>query len=387
MFKALRPTGNRIVNKTDTLPSDFFSPYQVSFYQTGTASLAAAISASIKKANLNNYNHPEILIPAYACPDLVSAIDFNKATPILVDFEKDKPWMSLEDIQKKITSKTAAIIAVNFLGIPERVQPIKLIADNYNILVIEDSAQGFPARNLETYWKGDYIVTSFGKGKPINLLGGGSVLTKLSNLDKLLNKQHYKKFETPSAIKYQLKLVLYNILINPSIYYWLTKIPLLSIGSTVYKPLHNINFYPSTNYNRIKHNYESYIKMPKVYQKIHEMLLAIHHPDIIDLPAITNFDFEQPLLRYPILVKNRYLYESINQRLIKKGLGASNMYKKTLLDIKGVNTIDKLKTGKILNAQKFSECLITLPTHSDVTDIHISIIETIIKNSIKAHNL
>ena len=121
-------------------------------------------------------------MPAYACPDLVSAAKYAGVKPVLVDFEHDRPWMSVDEIKGVVSEKVIAIVAVNFLGIPERMQAIRGVADEYDALVIEDSAQAFPVSPDTNFWKGDIVIVSFGRGKPVSLLGGGALLLRLDQL-------------------------------------------------------------------------------------------------------------------------------------------------------------------------------------------------------------
>ena len=176
------PVGERIKlgrpdSDIDALQS-IFRPYTAPFYNSGTSALAAAIIVSINKRRTSS---PEVIIPAYTCPDLVSAILFAGAQPILVDFEKDKPWIDLDQLQEKITTETVAVIAVNLFGIPERIKLLKEIIGEKNITLIEDSAQSFLTPEESMRCLGDIVVLSFGRGKPVNML----TLKDCTDVDKL----------------------------------------------------------------------------------------------------------------------------------------------------------------------------------------------------------
>ena len=122
MFYQLPPAGNRLclsgAGKDESGHENAFSPYMPVFYQSGTASLAAAIGAAIRNKPTEK---PEVILPAYGCPDLVSAAVFAGAKPVLVDLENDRPWMNLEQLSASINSNTVAVVAVDLLGIPERI--------------------------------------------------------------------------------------------------------------------------------------------------------------------------------------------------------------------------------------------------------------------------
>ena len=53
---------------------------------------------------------------------------------------------------------------------------LRPLADAAGAVLIEDSAQAFPRDGGGDFWQGDLVVLSFGRGKPVSLLGGGAVL-------------------------------------------------------------------------------------------------------------------------------------------------------------------------------------------------------------------
>jgi dTDP-4-amino-4,6-dideoxygalactose transaminase len=80
---------------------------------------------------------PEVLIPAYGCPDLVAAVVAQGATPVVVDLaDQQTPRMDTESVAAAITSNTVAVIAVDFLGIPERLDALSAICQANNLLLI-----------------------------------------------------------------------------------------------------------------------------------------------------------------------------------------------------------------------------------------------------------
>ena len=163
---------------------------QCFFVQSGTAALAQALI--IAKSAFTT-DTPEVIVPGYACPDIISAAVYAGITPILVDLEPDRPYMSLSAIENAVTKNTVAIIAINFMGIPERISAIRGSLGDSGIIVIEDSAQWYPDADGETpissAYHGDLVVLSFGKGKPLSLMGGGALLIKAAKLAASIEKE------------------------------------------------------------------------------------------------------------------------------------------------------------------------------------------------------
>lgn len=378
MFKSLRPAGNKVHFESKHLADNLLSPYKFKLYQSGTAALSAALIAA-QKVSSKITNKAKVLLPAYACPDLVSAILHSDAEPILIDFASGKPWMDLSKIEEMIDEDVIAIIMVNFLGIPERIEQIRSIIDKQNIVLIEDSAQGFPNKSANEYWNGDIIISSFGRGKPIGLLGGGIALSKNEILLDALPQTRNTPLNLIDKLKYFLKSHLYNILLKPPFYYWISRVPGIQLGQTYYKALSELDSCPGYIKKLITNNFARYKNQKLISQEIHNLLKDLNSSQIIDLPATCNFNFNSPLLRYPILVTDSNIHSEILIKMTRKGLGVSTMYNDVLPNISGIPGGTFSNKTELLNAELFSKQLLTLPTHEDVTTKDIESIKEILQ--------
>ncbi|MCW5202704.1 DegT/DnrJ/EryC1/StrS family aminotransferase [Desulfobulbus sp. US1] len=99
------------------------------------------------------------------------------AVPVFTEVDQTLN-MDPTDLEKKITSKTRAIIPVHMLGAPARIVEIKAIADKYGVPVLEDTAQAPGARlngqHLGTF--GHFGTFSFDSVKTITTGEGGMVI-------------------------------------------------------------------------------------------------------------------------------------------------------------------------------------------------------------------
>ncbi|VAW57579.1 hypothetical protein MNBD_GAMMA07-1698 [hydrothermal vent metagenome] len=235
------------------------------------------------------------------------------------------------------------------------------MCDKNNLTLIEDSAQAVPNDSFSSYWNGDFIILSFGRGKPLNLLGGGAVLTKPeTHYNDNLHALDIKKPSNKKSILYNLKIIIYNILIQPFFYSILFKLPGLHIGSTIYKPLLEINALHEHTLNKITSNFNHYVNENRSGSIIHKHLSTITNDLVIDLAG--KYNSVKNLLRYPILIKDPKLQKLVLVKYKDKGL--SNMYGKELNQIEGTeNFLDA--TEKYPNAKNFANNLITIPIHSD----------------------
>jgi len=360
-LRVLRPVGNPItVNNHSN--NELSLPYHPLFYNSGTAALAATIIAARNRKP--HIRKPEVIVPAYGCPDLISAAIFAKVTPVLVDLEEESFYLSLEQLNNSINKNTIAIIAVRLFGLSERFSDLYGIAKKNDILLIEDSAQGFPISFESPYWFGDFIVLSFGRGKPINILGGGAVLSRDNALLDLLPVPPKSHCSIDDVIKYKTKLIAYNISINPLFYGIISWLPFLHIGETFFRPLVSIGGMPDYMKSQLAINIKTYQNRRQYLHEYKEQFDFCNKELIIDLPTKQKHNITQPLLRYPILIKDYTARNLIYKKL--KCYGASIMYKRPLAKISSVDKFIKITGHTYPNAHLIANMLLTLPTHDCV---------------------
>ncbi|MBI1425237.1 MAG: hypothetical protein GC149_17450 [Gammaproteobacteria bacterium] len=379
-INTLRPVGNPVLLKKSKLDYRYFATPHVEFYQSGTAALAAALIAA-KETRTDTHTKPEVLLPAYACPDLISASLHAGLTPVLIDLTPDSCWMSLETIENAITERTVAMIAVRFLGIAEQMTALRTLCQRYDLTLIEDSAQGFPTGQAEKYWQGDLAILSFGRGKPVNMLGGGAVVILKPGLKEHLPTPGIIPTSIKASAAYASKVTLYNLLIRPFAYGMATRLPGLNVGETVFKPLNQIAGMPETISTRLNSNIDYYTRLPNIAPEIHSRLREWSPSELIDLPGLSHHDFNNPLLRYPLLVKSASHRDKLYRALSR--YGASLMYQRPLYQISGIPSGSINRGLKLPVAGAFSQQLITIPTHTGVTEAILDQIFSIIREIVQ----
>ena len=82
----------------------------------------------------------EVIVPAYTFFASVAAVVAAKATPIVAEID-DTLTMDPKDIERRITSRTKAIVVVHMRGIPAQMDEIMAIARKHKLKVVEDVAQ------------------------------------------------------------------------------------------------------------------------------------------------------------------------------------------------------------------------------------------------------
>ena len=130
----------------------------------------------------------EIIAPCLNFGTAISAILQCGATPILVDIDVDTLQINVDEIEKKITKNTKAIMVPNLIGNIPDFKKIRKIANKYKLKVIEDSADTLGAKinGRATGYYSDVSITSFYGSHVISCAGNGGML--LTNDKKFYQK-------------------------------------------------------------------------------------------------------------------------------------------------------------------------------------------------------
>ena len=126
----------------------------------------------------------EIITPCLNFGTAVSSIMLSNLKPIFVDCEIDTLQIDVKKIEKKITRKTKALLIPNLIGNLPDWKKIRKIANKYNLIVIEDSADtlGATIENKPSGRFSDISITSFYGSHIISCAGnGGMFLTNNEN--------------------------------------------------------------------------------------------------------------------------------------------------------------------------------------------------------------
>ena len=126
----------------------------------------------------------EVIVPTLTYIASVNAIQYTGATIVFVDSLLGTWQMDPEDVKKKITTKTKAIMAVHLYGHPCEMDSLVSIAKSNGIFLIEDCAEAFGTlyKNKHVGGFGDISTFSFFGNKTITTGEGGMVVTNNATL-------------------------------------------------------------------------------------------------------------------------------------------------------------------------------------------------------------
>lgn len=115
-----------------------FASYVGAKYAIGLNSATAALHLALSAFQIGKGD--KVLMPPITFVSTVHVVLYNRATPVFVDVYPDTLCMDVEDMERKITEKTRAVIPVHYGGHPCEMHEIMEIADQQGLIVVEDAA-------------------------------------------------------------------------------------------------------------------------------------------------------------------------------------------------------------------------------------------------------
>ncbi len=149
----------------------------------GTAALHAACAVTgISEGD-------EAITTPITFPATANAVVFCGGKPVFADIEEDTLTIDPEEIRKRLSAKTKAILPVDFAGHPAELDKINTIAQENGLVVIEDAAHALGAKYKEhpVGSLSDMTILSFHPVKHITTGEGGMILTD--------NQEFYEKLK------------------------------------------------------------------------------------------------------------------------------------------------------------------------------------------------
>src|SRR6266436_6385071 len=148
------------------------APYSLAV-NSGTAAMHLALDAIGLRPD------DEVIVPVYTFTATAEVVVYFRARPVFVDVDPATCNLDPARLEKRITSRTRAIMVVHIAGLPAEMDPILAIAQAHGLPVIEDAAHAFPAK-----YKGrmigsisDLTAFSFYATKTLSTGEGGMLTT------------------------------------------------------------------------------------------------------------------------------------------------------------------------------------------------------------------
>lgn len=327
----------------------------------------------------------EVLLQAFTCNAAVNPILRIGAKPIFVDVD-DTINIDPNDLKKKITKESRAIIVQHTFGWPAKIEEILEIAEKNNLFLIEDCAHSLGSKVNGRYCGsfGDASFFSFGRDKVISSVFGGIAVTNNKIIARRIER-FQKNLSYPSnfwIFQQLIHLILINYLISPAygIHFNLGRIILggfhkLSILSkAVYReekrgrtPSHFPKKFPSALAILALNQFR---KLER-FNSHRRMIANIYEKELLGSRFVLPFSKKQDnifptFMRYPVLVDfntDKFLME-----LRKSKIFLNDGWRKT--PIVPLDTdLSKMEyvLGSCPKAENIAKNIINLPTHINIS--------------------
>lgn len=330
----------------------------------------AALTLILRALKEQHPERDEVLIPAYTCYSVPSAIVRAGLKVKLCDTAADSFDFDFEKLEPLLKSnKLLCVVPTHLFGLPADVKRLQGMIDDPEVTIVEDAAQAMGGE-----WQGEKLgiladvgFFSLGRGKAFSTVEGGIILTGDNRLAEQLEKQLEDLPDYPllGVFKLFFYTVVLNVLLHPMLF-WIPKgLPFLKLGETVFDPDFEMKKMSLFQAGLSKNWVEKIQLFRRVRQKnIRELI------PLLDVKELKQF-LEQcnsipDLIRFPVEMPDEREKEEFLDIANQRGLGVAIAYPSA---INGIVELTSMFMGeKYPLAEKRSERLVTLPVHLFVTN-------------------
>ncbi|MDT7879799.1 MAG: DegT/DnrJ/EryC1/StrS family aminotransferase [Candidatus Hydrothermia bacterium] len=304
----------------------------------GTSALHLALRS------LNIGENDEVIIPSWTFIATAWAVSYVGAKIVFADVDEETWQIDPEDVKRKITKRTKAIIGVHIYGQPFNINEILKIANEYNLYLIEDTAQAHGAEyyNKKVGTFGIVNAFSFYPSKNLGSYGeAGAVATnndEIADRIKILRNQGQKVRYEHIEIGYNMRMEGFQ-------------------GAVLNVKLKYLDKWNERR-REIAKRYLNEINNPKIkFQKVVEGGKGVYH-------------------LFVIKVKDR---EKFINHLEKFGVGYSFHYPKPVHLQKAYEFLN-YKEGSLPITEELSRTTISIPLFPEMTDEEVNYVINVIND-------
>lgn len=293
----------------------------------------------------------EVIVPSYTFVSTVNAFVLRGAKIVFADSDKRIPNIDVNQIKKLITSKTKAIVVVHYAGIACDMDPIVEIAKQHNLFVVEDAAQA-----IDAYYKGKALgsighLSAFSFHETKNIISGeGGML--------VVNDPAFERRAEIIWEKGTNRAAFFRGEVNK--YGWVdigsSFLPSEIIAAFLYAQLENLD--------RIQK------RRLTIWNGYYEGLAPLQDKGLIELPVVPEYAVHNGHMFY-IVCQNLTERTALIERLKSIGIHAVFHY---LSLHKSPYYSSRYQGEELVNADRYSDCLLRLPFFNELSDTQIDYI-------------
>jgi dTDP-4-amino-4,6-dideoxygalactose transaminase len=174
----------------------------------------------------------EVVVPAYTCFTVPAAVVAAGLRVRLVDVDL-RGWIDRKALARIPLDRAAALIVCNLFGVAEPVADLTHAARALGVALVDDAAQALGARASDgpAGGRGDVGIASFGRGKPLQGLGGGAILEREAS-----GAQEAPRSRLAAPVRAWLRAAAFDLSLRPRVFAALAAMPGLGIGRSHFEP-------------------------------------------------------------------------------------------------------------------------------------------------------
>lgn len=348
------------------------------FVSTGRAALTLALMA-LKE--LDGGRRQDVVIPSYTCFSVPSSVVKAGLRVRLADVNPETLDFQPDSLARIDGTKVLAVVATNLYGLPNDMERWRRLTQERGVYLVDDAAQclgGSVAGKQSGTW-GDVGLYSFDKGKNVTSMDGGVLVTNSDQIGAAISAQvkRLRKSTVSESLTHMAKMLVYATFLHPRRYWIPNSLPFLGLGTTVYRtdyPLARYDRWMAPLGSRLFAKLDAIAAQRRAAAERYTKRLpwsARLRPIAPQTTAVPAY------LRYPVLVAPEFRTKVINA-LQREGIGATASYPSAINDIPELQDQLEPQDRAISGGRDLARRILTLPTHSYVTEADQERIATIL---------
>ncbi len=339
-----------------------YAPRKVVAVDSGTSALMIAFRAvTAARPRL------PVALPAYCCYDVATAAVGAGVPVALYDVDPGTLGPDFDSLRSVATRGVSAVVAVHLYGVPSEMAELMAIAEETGAVVIEDAAQGagasYHGRPVGAF--GSLAVVSLGRGKGRTAGSGGVVFANDERAVALLGDWETSLMPPRRGLGELVTVAAQYLLGRPALYGLPTKLRFLGLGETVYKPPTTPTGLSRVAARVLATTWPLSAKEEQTRRRNAERLLEILPSNAALRVPVPPAGSESGFLRFPVLASNPLRECLLTPRM--RRLGIMPGYPRALPDLQGFGHRNVNRVATFSGARTLASTLVTLPTHSLVS--------------------
>jgi len=332
----------------------------------------AALTLILQALHEMSPDRDEVLIPAFTCYSVPAAIKKAGLRIRLCDIDLESLGFNREKLQEIAESdakkkRLLCVIPTHLFGIPADVAACREVFGS-DVSIVEDAAQAmggeWSGRKLGTC--GDVGFFSLGRGKALSCIEGGIIVTDRDDIGKVLDRKvsTLPDFSVTDRWKLIARALFSTIFQNP-VLYWLPKsLPFLRLGETIYEACFDLKKL-SPAHCALAGGWDRRLRRHQAARSRNVCHFLQRDEEQNGSACFPGVESAQPLIRLPVLVKDREVRDGVLTFAASNGLGIMQVYPAPVHKI--TELTDEFCGESFPCSDKLCEQSVTVPVHEYLT--------------------